>query len=88
MELSTAPALMTKPEGTARPQIQMANWTLLPMQAIGSEMKKGNLTKKFKHICWDGCMFPNEVMLKQQTWNDILGAMIQVREKHGWEEYE
>ncbi len=46
----------------------------------------GNLTKAFKHICWDGCMFPNEVMLKQQTWNSILGAMIAVREAHGWKE--
>ena len=50
--------------------------------------EEGNLTKAFKHICWDGCMFPNEVMLKQQTWNDILAAMIQVREAHGWKEYE
>lgn len=44
----------------------------------------GKVTKKFKHICWDGCMFPNEVMLRPQTWNDILAAMIQVRENHGW----
>ena len=29
-------------------------------------------------------MFPNEVMLKQKTWNDILAAMIKVRDKHGW----
>ena len=48
--------------------------------------EKGNLTKRFKHICWDGCMFPNEVMMKQQTWNDILGTMIQVRRNHGWYE--
>jgi len=46
----------------------------------------GRLTKAFRHICWDGCMFPNEVMLKQQTWNSILGAMVSVREAHGWEE--
>jgi sugar phosphate isomerase/epimerase len=46
----------------------------------------GKVTKKFKHICWDGCMFPNEVMSKPQTWNDILAAMIQVRENHGWRE--
>ncbi|MDB5321137.1 MAG: xylose isomerase-like enzyme [Phycisphaerales bacterium] len=45
---------------------------------------KGNLTKAVKHICWDGCMFPNDVMMKQQTWNDILGAMVKVREQHGW----
>ena len=48
--------------------------------------KDGNLTKAFQHICWDGCMFPNEVMGNQQTWNDILSTMIEVREKHGWSE--
>ena len=36
------------------------------------------------HICWDGCMFPNETLMKQDTWNKILGSMIAVREKHGW----
>jgi hypothetical protein len=36
-----------------------------------------------KHICWDGCMFPNEVLMKQQTWNDILAAMIEVRATAG-----
>jgi sugar phosphate isomerase/epimerase len=46
---------------------------------------QGELTKAFQHICWDGCMFANEVMLKQQTWNSILKAMIAVREAHGWE---
>lgn len=48
--------------------------------------EKGELTKAFKHICWDGCMFPNSVMQSQQTWNDILAAMIKVREAHGWSE--
>src|SRR5665213_941859 len=46
--------------------------------------EKGRTTKKFQHICWDGCMFPNEVMKMPQTWNDILASMIQVRENHGW----
>jgi len=46
--------------------------------------ENGVLTKAFKHICWDGCMFPNSVMENQQTWNDILAAMIKVREAHGW----
>ncbi|WP_086476510.1 sugar phosphate isomerase/epimerase family protein [Arenibacter amylolyticus] len=50
--------------------------------------ENGVLTKNFKHICWDGCMFPNEVMMKQQTWNDILAAMIEVRQQHGWYEAE
>src|SRR5690606_19669401 len=44
----------------------------------------GELTKAFNHICWDGCMFPNTVMEKQDTWEDILRAMVQVREQHGW----
>lgn len=48
--------------------------------------EEGHLTKALRHICWDGCMFSNEVMLRQQTWNDILSAMIAVRDKHGWTE--
>src|SRR5262249_10550096 len=46
----------------------------------------GRLTKAVRHICWDGCMFPNAVMMQQETWNDILGAMISVRDAHGWRE--
>jgi hypothetical protein len=29
-------------------------------------------------------MFPNEVLMKQQTWNDILAALVKVRNHHGW----
>ncbi len=47
--------------------------------------EKGNVTRALQHICWDGCMFPNEVMMKPQTWNDILGTMIKVRDAHGWQ---
>lgn len=47
---------------------------------------KGNLTKKMRHIAWDGCMFPNAVMEKQETWNKVLGKMLQVRDAHGWRE--
>jgi sugar phosphate isomerase/epimerase len=50
--------------------------------------ENGELTKAFKHICWDGCMFSNEVMMQQQTWNDILAAMVKVRDLHGWYEAE
>lgn len=46
----------------------------------------GKPTHALRHICWDGCMFPNEVMMGPQTWNDILGAMIAVRDAHGWSE--
>ncbi len=48
--------------------------------------ESGNLTKRFKHICWDGCMFPNEVMMKQETWNSILETLLKVQDAHGWEE--
>lgn len=46
--------------------------------------EKGNPTKALRHVCWDGCMFPNSVMMESKTWNDILGAMISVRNAHGW----
>ena len=46
----------------------------------------GNVLRKYQHLCWDGCMFPNETMMKQQTWNDILTAMVAVRNAHGWSE--
>jgi len=46
----------------------------------------GNVTRAFKHVCWDGCMFPNEVMMQPKTWNDILSVMIAVRDAHGWTE--
>ena len=46
----------------------------------------GKLTRAFRHICWDGCMFPNAVMMQPETWNDILATMIAVRAAHGWQE--
>ncbi len=47
---------------------------------------RGEPTMRFKHICWDGCMFPNETLMKPQTWNDILGVMVAVGDAHGWSE--
>ncbi len=43
-------------------------------------------TRVCRHICWDGCMFPNAVMRSPQTWHDILAVMIDVRDAHGWKE--
>lgn len=45
--------------------------------------ENGNLTKSIQHICWDGCMFSNETMMKPETWNSILKTMILVKETHG-----
>ena len=47
--------------------------------------EKGNLTRAVQHICWDGCMFPNETMLRPETWKNVLGTMIAVRNAHGWD---
>jgi sugar phosphate isomerase/epimerase len=44
----------------------------------------GTLTKAFKHICWDGCMFPNATMRRRDIWNEVLGALVKVRGAHGW----
>ena len=46
---------------------------------------QGNPTRAFEHICWDGCMFPNSVMLDPKTWNHVLAAMVAVRNAHGWD---
>jgi sugar phosphate isomerase/epimerase len=45
---------------------------------------QGSLTKAIPQICWDGCMFPNAVMMQPETWNSILRAMLAVRQAHGW----
>jgi sugar phosphate isomerase/epimerase len=45
----------------------------------------GAPTRAFQHICWDGCMFPNAVMMNPATWRKVLGVMLAVREAHGWD---
>jgi sugar phosphate isomerase/epimerase len=47
--------------------------------------KSGAPTRAFQHICWDGCMFPNSMMMAPNTWQDVLGALIAVRDAHGWD---
>ncbi len=56
------------------------------VRAAGLWMRdaSGQPTKEYQHINWDGCMFPNEVMLDPQTWRNILNTMIAVRNAHGW----
>jgi len=46
--------------------------------------EQGAVLKKFPHICWDGCMFPNKTMMAPGTWNEILAALVAVRDAHGW----
>jgi sugar phosphate isomerase/epimerase len=53
----------------------------------GAWLRDGNgqPTRVLQHMCWDGCMFPNAVMMNPKTWNDVLGVMIAVRNTHGWD---
>ncbi len=44
----------------------------------------GKPTRAYEHICWDGCMFPNAVMMSPDTWNDVLRTLLAVRDAHGW----
>lgn len=66
-------------------QVGDANGKLdIPYHAGFWMRENGEPTKKFTHICWDGCMFPNSVIESPDTWNAILGAMVAVRDAHGW----
>jgi sugar phosphate isomerase/epimerase len=47
--------------------------------------ESGTTTRAFEHMCWDGCMFPNAMMMSQGTWRDVLRTMIAVRNAHGWD---
>lgn len=39
----------------------------------------GNVRNNIKHICWDGCMFPNAMLENPTTWSNILDVMLQIR---------
>ena len=67
--------LATDPNGKLDIAVDAGHWL---------RNENGELTKAFKHICWDGCMFPNAVLTQQKTWNDILAAMIKVRNLNSW----
>ncbi len=45
---------------------------------------EGAQERGIEHICWDGCMFPNEMLETPSTWDTILDTMIKVRETNGW----
>lgn len=41
----------------------------------------GSIRNNIRHICWDGCMFPNKVLESSDTWNDVLELMVRVKEE-------
>jgi len=57
------------------------------VKIAGLWMRKddGTPTRAYKHICWDGCMFPNAMMTSPETWVKILATLIRVRDAHGWD---
>jgi len=46
-------------------------------RAAGYWLKDAS-ARGIRHICWDGCMFPNEVLETPATWRHVLQAMIAV----------
>jgi len=56
----------------------------LDIAACSKYWLEGAAHRGIKHICWDGCMFPNKVLETQKTWNTILSTMIKVREAAGY----
>jgi hypothetical protein len=54
----------------------------LDIAACSKVWLTGAESRGIRHICWDGCMFPNDVLEKQETWNTVLRTMIAVRSAH------
>jgi sugar phosphate isomerase/epimerase len=46
---------------------------------------KGARDRGVRHICWDGCMFPNAILEEGKTWHTILEVMSRIRDMHGWD---
>ena len=56
----------------------------LDIVAASGYWLKGAADRGIRHICWDGCMFPNSTLENPQTWNTILATMLNVRDASGW----
>lgn len=52
----------------------------LDIAKCSSYWLEGAAERGIKHICWDGCMFPNAMLENASTWNTILDTMIKVRD--------
>jgi hypothetical protein len=51
----------------------------LDIAACSKVWLEGAADRGMKHICWDGCMFPNATLENPKTWNAILSAMVKVK---------
>ena len=52
----------------------------LDITACSKVWLEGAAARGMKHICWDGCMFPNATLENPKTWNTILSAMVKVKQ--------
>ena len=76
---------MIRPGVTVCRTIPTVSWTSCATRESGCATTTARSTRAFEHICWDGCMFPNAVMMDPETWRKVLGVMIAVRNAHGWD---
>lgn len=58
---------------------------IVEVAGLWMRVESGAPTRAFEHICWDGCMFPNATMTAPETWRDVLGTLVSVRQAHGWD---
>jgi hypothetical protein len=57
----------------------------LDIAACSKLWLEGAEKRGMKHICWDGCMFPNATLENPKTWNTILSAMVKVKQaRRSW----
>ena len=54
----------------------------LDIAACSAKWLAGAEKRGMRHICWDGCMFPNALLERQETWNTILAAMVAADAAH------
>ena len=57
----------------------------LDIVACAGQWLEGAAERGIRHVCWDGCMFPNATLENPATWNTILRTMLAVRDAHGWD---
>ncbi|MEM9079925.1 MAG: TIM barrel protein [Verrucomicrobiota bacterium] len=45
--------------------------------------EEGKPRPEIGHLCWDGCMFSNETLETEATWDEILAVMVEVDQQLG-----
>lgn len=53
----------------------------LDIVRCSAEWLVGYEERGMKHLCWDGCMFSNELLESPKTWETILETMLRVQEE-------